>query len=47
VWAARRAVEAEPRPVWVISREALIQMKVAAGRTGDLADVERLEDLDR
>jgi hypothetical protein len=35
------------RPLWVIGRDALIAMKVQAGRAQDLADVERLTELDR
>jgi hypothetical protein len=31
----------------VISRDALIAMKLAAGRTRDIADVERLREMDR
>ncbi len=34
-------------PVWVVSRSGLIQMKRRAGREQDLADVRRLEELDR
>ena len=33
--------------IWVISRDALIAMKIAAGRAKDLADVERLKEQDR
>ena len=32
---------------WVISRAALIRMKTWAGREQDIADIRRLEDLDR
>lgn len=46
-WASRRQIEVEGKPIWVISREALIQMKLAAGRTRDVQDVERLEEIDR
>lgn len=47
VWATRASFETQAGPVRVISREALIQMKLAAGRTRDIADVERLREQDR
>jgi hypothetical protein len=47
VWASRVRVETEAGPVVVAGREALIAMKVAAGRAQDIADVERLRELDR
>lgn len=48
VWASRQQYEAdEGRRVWVVGRDALIAMKLQAGRTQDLADVERLQELDR
>jgi hypothetical protein len=46
-WASRCQIEVEGKPIWVISREALIQMKLAAGRTRDVQDIERLEEVDR
>ena len=46
-WASRQQLELHGKPIWVISREALIQMKIAAGRTQDALDVQRLEELDR
>lgn len=46
-WASRQQLQLQDRPIWVISRQALIQMKVAAGRTQDALDVQRLEELDR
>ena len=46
-WSSRAPVETDMGPLWVISRSALIQMKLSAGRTRDLADVERLRELDR
>jgi hypothetical protein len=46
-WASRVQLELDGVPIWVISRAALIQMKVAAGRPQDAADVEKLEELDR
>jgi len=45
VWGAPRATDA--LPVCVISREALIAMKVAAGRPQDQADVIKLQEQDR
>lgn len=47
VWASRVRLELDGVPIWVISRTALIQMKVAAGRPQDAADIEKLEELDR
>jgi predicted nucleotidyltransferase len=47
IWESRRQLDVEGTPIWVISREALIQMKIAAGRTRDVQDVERLEEIDR
>jgi predicted nucleotidyltransferase len=46
-WASRRQLDVDGTPICVISREALIQMKLAAGRTRDVQDVERLEEVDR
>lgn len=47
VWASRQALELAGAPIWVISRQALIQMKVAAGRPQDALDIQSLEELDR
>jgi hypothetical protein len=47
VWESRHEVATDFGVVRVISREALIKMKVGAGRARDLADVERLQELDR
>jgi hypothetical protein len=47
VWGSRQKVELDGAPIWVISRAALIQMKIAAGRPQDAADVQKLEELDR
>jgi len=44
---ARRRLEADFGAMWVISRDALIRMKTWAGRDRDLADIRRLEELDR
>lgn len=47
-WDSRERYDAgEGRHLWVVGREALIAMKVQAGRAQDLADVERLSELDR
>lgn len=47
VWASRGPVETEAGPLRVVSRDALIAMKLASGRPQDVADVERLRELDR
>jgi len=47
VWASRRRLAVGRGELWVISREALIAMKALAGRPQDLADIERLRDMDR
>ena len=47
VWASRRRLESDFGSLWTISRDALIRMKTWAGRERDLADLRRLEDLDR
>lgn len=47
VWASRRAHATARGELVAVSREALVQMKVAAGRPQDLADVERLREADR
>jgi hypothetical protein len=47
VWRTRQRVSIEGGGLWVVSRSGLIQMKAAAGRAQDLADVERLQELDR
>ncbi len=46
-WESRVWVETERGTVSVVSRDGLIRMKVAAGRPQDLADLERLRELDR
>jgi hypothetical protein len=46
-WQSRARFATERGPVWVISRDALIQMKLSAGRTQDVADIEALRELDR
>lgn len=47
IWADRIRVETEFGPVWVVSREGLIQMKSWAGRDQDHADIRRLKEIDR
>jgi hypothetical protein len=43
IWDRRERVDWEGTPLWVVSREGLIQMKRIAGRLQDLADIEKLE----
>ncbi len=47
VWDSRAPVDTEAGAVRVVSRERLIEMKLAAGRSQDIFDVERLRELDR
>jgi hypothetical protein len=47
VWASRERVATERGGVWVVSRHGLIDMKAWAGREQDLADIRRLQELDR
>lgn len=47
VWASRIRLATEFGSVSVVSRDALIRMKVAAGRPRDLGDVESLTEVDR
>jgi len=44
---SRVQVNTESGAVTVVSREGLIRMKAAAGRPQDLADIQRLRELDR
>ena len=46
-WNSRVLIETDVGPVRVVSRDALLQMKVAAGRPQDVADVARLSEMDR
>lgn len=46
-WESRRVFDTEHGPATVISRDALIAMKVRAGRPQDAADVARLQQDDR
>ena len=47
IWESRMPMDTEFGPLQVISRSALIQMKIWSGRPQDLADVARLEEMDR
>jgi hypothetical protein len=47
VWAGRLTAPFEGGVVRVVSREGLIALKLAAGRPQDIADIKRLEELDR
>ncbi len=47
VWASRGPVTGDFGPLWVVSRDGLIRMKLSAGRARDLADIERLKEIDR
>ena len=44
VWRSRRTVDFQGRVVAVVSREGLIEMKLAAGRGQDLLDIEKLRE---
>lgn len=46
-WRSRRQVPTLRGTLWVVDRQALIEMKLRAGRPQDIFDVERLRDLDR
>jgi hypothetical protein len=46
-WASRTQLRTVERTLSVVSRDALIAMKIAAARPQDIADVEKLRDLDR
>ncbi len=46
-FASRQRIELSGAAIWVVSRDALIAMKVAAGRPRDALDVESLLELDR
>jgi hypothetical protein len=43
VWNTRERLDTTRGPVWVVSRQGLITMKLAAGRPQDLADLAQLE----
>jgi len=46
-WASRIQLRAAEHSLTVVSRDALMAMKLAAARPQDIADVEKLQDLDR
>lgn len=45
LWGERQTVESEFGPLWVISRDGLIEMKTLRGSKQDQADIERLKEL--
>jgi hypothetical protein len=47
IFDARQTIRAGDRDMMVVSRDGLITMKLAAGRPQDVADVQRLQELDR
>lgn len=47
VWASRERRRSTAGEFWVVSRTALIRMKALANRPQDVADIQRLNDLDR
>jgi hypothetical protein len=47
VWSGRIRVPFEGGAAWVVSRAGLVRMKALAGRDQDLADIRRLEEIDR
>ena len=47
IWQSRTKLDIATGPIWVVSRDALIQMKLAAGRPQDAVDIQRLQELDR
>ena|SRR5687767_3322420 len=47
VWASRQRVPVGEGAIWVLSLDGLVRMKSWAARPQDLADLRRLEDLDR
>lgn len=46
-WTSRTKLDTGGGCVWVISRDALIAMKAAAARPIDIADIEKLREIDR
>jgi hypothetical protein len=46
-WQSRVKLKSGERDLWVISRDALIAMKAAAARPQDIADIEKLTEIDR
>jgi len=47
IWRTRQRVPFDQSSVTVVSRDALIKMKSAAARPQDIADVQRLKEIDR
>jgi hypothetical protein len=47
VWEGRTEVATDGGALWVVSREGLITLKLAAGRPQDLVDVQRLKEVAR
>ena len=47
VWHLRQECVTLRGRLWVVSRDGLIRMKASSGRTQDLADIERLRELER
>jgi hypothetical protein len=45
-WKTRVETQLDGLPVWVISKELLVQNKLAAGRPQDLADAAKLREID-
>lgn len=46
-WTSRVRVSTGEGSLWVVSREALIDMKAQAARPQDIYDIQRLQELDR
>ena len=46
VWHSRKQISWVEGPTWVISTDALIKLKLLAGRKQDLADIERLREFE-
>ena len=46
-WSSRVRIDAGGKGLWVVSRDALIAMKALAARPIDLADIEKLREIDR
>jgi hypothetical protein len=46
-WASRQQIPFGAATLRVVSRDALIAMKLSAGRPQDLADIQRLQEQDR
>lgn len=47
VWDGRVELMTEGGPLWVVSREGLLTLKLAAGRPQDIVDIQKLKELDR